>query len=372
MRKIKIVLPVFLLLLLLCACGAREKTGLDWTALEIGQAVLAATEAPESSRELTEPSDDLLALYGLPADSCRECYVLQGTGAEAFEIAVFRLAEDSDGGAARQALEEYRQDRQGVFTGYAPEQAALAEHGQVLFQGPWLTLLICPQPDAAAEAFFTALDAPAPEHADSPSPTALPEGRIPYQDPKTDDMTLYDTGPILAAWKSGERAGLSEKDRAILTACQELLSEIITDEMSDYEKEWAVYCWLTASVDYDWGHSNPALEMDPDSNNPYGALLHGKAICLGFATTFQLLMDLSGVECITVTGAAFRSSENHAWNMVRLDGAWYCVDATWDISRSGSGSYLYFNVTSDRMAESDHQWDYASVPEAVTEGGGKS
>ena len=85
-------------------------------------------------------------------------------------------------------------------------------------------------------------------------------------------------------------------------------------------------------------------------------------------------MDMAGVECITVTGAAFGNRENHAWNMVRLDGEWYCVDPTWDlrpgINQDGEPVYGYFNVTSDVMALTDHQWDYDSVPEATAENHG--
>ena len=93
-------------------------------------------------------------------------------------------------------------------------------------------------------------------------------------------------------------------------------------------------------------------------------------MCLGFASTFQLLMDMAGVECLTVVGAAFDSREDHAWNMVRLDGEWYCVDATWDTGVP-EGYWSYFNVTSDYMAATDHQWDYASVPEATANDGGR-
>ena len=81
-------------------------------------------------------------------------------------------------------------------------------------------------------------------------------------------------------------------------------------------------------------------------------------------------MDMLDVECITVIGAANASLEDHAWNMVRLNGAWYCVDSTWDAGKPDSRSWTYFNVTSDFLARHDHQWDYLNVPMAVTEGKG--
>lgn len=57
--------------------------------------------------------------------------------------------------------------------------------------------------------------------------------------------------------------------------------------------------------------------------------------------------------------------------MVRLNGEWYCVDATWDAGKEKPARWSYFNVTSDWMADTDHQWDYASVPEATATDGGR-
>lgn len=89
-------------------------------------------------------------------------------------------------------------------------------------------------------------------------------------------------------------------------------------------------------------------------------------------------MDMADIECITVTGAAFMNRGNHAWNMVRLNGEWYCVDPTWDLNpgiatRDGETfvQYEYFNVTSQHMADTDHQWDYDNTPEATAEDYGR-
>ena len=160
----------------------------------------------------------------------------------------------------------------------------------------------------------------------------------------------------------------------MLDRARAVLEEWTDAGMDEYGRERAVYAWLTTHVTYD--HSHYSAQGAPrTSYEPYGPLVEGAGVCLGYASAFQLLMDMAGVECITVTGAAFGNRENHAWNMVRLDGTWYCVDATWD-HNSFNGDFLefqsleldrywrYFNVTSDYMAGTDHQWDYDSVPEA--------
>ena len=46
---------------------------------------------------------------------------------------------------------------------------------------------------------------------------------------------------------------------------------------------------------------------------------------------------------------------------MKLEDEWYCVDTTWDME----GDYNFFNVTSDHLRGSNHQWDYENVPEAT-------
>ena len=48
-------------------------------------------------------------------------------------------------------------------------------------------------------------------------------------------------------------------------------------------------------------------------------MIAGKGICSGYASTFQLFMDLLGIEYVTVNGTSHSGTADHAWNMVRLD-----------------------------------------------------
>ena len=332
----------------------------------------------------------LTGFYGLEEGSWEECAAFRAGGTEIFETAVLRLNGEEAAEAAAAALEDYITAREGDFTGYAPDQAAIAAQARAVRQGRYAALLLCADAEAAEDAFFACFDreppepdpepdseagpgpAPNPDLAPKPDPEPDPDpepggpvsypGRQDYIQPGIDDMTLYDTSAILDAWARDDDSGLSEKDRAIYGRCLQVLEESgATGALTGLDRERAVYRWLVSNVSYDYDHYNYLVETDPDSYGPYGPLLNGKGVCLGFATTFQLLMDLCGVECITVVGAAFQSRGDHAWNMVCLDGQWYCVDATWD---SGSFRFWsYFNVSSEYMARTDHQWDYNSVPE---------
>ena len=194
--------------------------------------------------------------------------------------------------------------------------------------------------------------------------------RVRFTPPEEEDMSIYDTSAILAAWEAGDPNRLSGDDAAVYEAARAVLAEMMRDGMTDLEKETAAYRWMVNNVNYDWSHMDALEETDRRAYGPYGGLVDRAAVCLGYAASFQLLMDMSGVECITVVGAAFNSTGDHAWNMVRLNGQWYCVDPTWDANaRELSGEeqeWRYFNLTSDEMAK-NHQWDYANTPEATSE-----
>ena len=135
--------------------------------------------------------------------------------------------------------------------------------------------------------------------------------------------------------------------------------------MADWEKELALHDWIIYNVEYDPEalSSLPTATPDPDGDNPYGPLVNGVGVCGGYSSTFKLFMDMVGIPCVTVPGSA-PDGEAHAWNMVQLDGEWYCVDTTWDDPVGGSPYHVYFNVQSQYLSAVGFQWDRDSVPEA--------
>ena len=342
--------------------------------------------------------------YGLSDGTWEDAAIIRATGTSAFELAVLRLKNRDGAVRAVALLESYLDGRQGDFGRYAPEQAEMVDNAGIVQEGTYVALCICPDPKQAVEAFRQLIgggdpvsseqsdllpsaaipsDRPSPSESSTPEPqeteyVASYPGRCDFTQPNEDDMSLYDTSAILAAWGTGDPAALSSYDRDIYDAACKVLNTVLRDGMSDLEKETAVYRWIVNNVDYDWTHTNVLEDTPRESFTPYGGLVNRTAVCLGFATTFQLLMDLAGVECITVLGASRYSTEDHGWNMVRLNGNWYCVDVTWDsnyreqgYTRGQETEWEFFNITSDMMAATDHQWDYANVPEAVTRGTGR-
>ena len=413
MKRLRMLLPMLMLCLILAACGggggAEITPAADVTAAQAAQAVWNSQPDREGLEALEGDG-----LSGHLSDFCgledwEEGAVYAASGVDAREITVVLLPDEDAAQAAGERLEAYRQSRQGDFFGYAPEEAERLDKAAVLTAGRFAALLVCEDMDAARSAFEAALAGepvfapvhtqtpdPAPSPSEPPEPTrTLPEpasppspspdpeptpagvlnpdldvsGFVPYVQPNASVMELYDTSAIQRAWESGDDSGLSDKDREILERCREVLGEVLTEGMSAYEMELAVHDWLVEWGSYDRTvYDNPNHSGRTGYRDPWGMLVGGYGNCLGYSSTFQLLMDLSGVECITVVGAAFGSREDHAWNMVKLDGEWYCVDVTWDdptgAARNGR-HHRYFNVTSAYLRETDHQWDYRNVPEAT-------
>lgn len=162
---------------------------------------------------------------------------------------------------------------------------------------------------------------------------------------------------------------LTSSDLALLDRAQSIIVQIISPEMSDYEKELAIHDYIvtTTSYDYDRLHNDTI----PDSSyTAAGVLINKVAVCEGYSEATKLLLNLIGIECEIVTGFAGNNTA-HAWNIVKIDGEWYMLDTTYDDPVSFNNgkrietlSYDYFNVTSATLKK-DHSWDSSMWPNAT-------
>ena len=177
---------------------------------------------------------------------------------------------------------------------------------------------------------------------------------------------FYDITPIIEAHKSGDLSDLDPMQDAVLEAALEFIEDCDGDNMTKAEKELAVHDKMIEEIEYDSNSLDPLADHDKDSETPYGALINKKAICSGYALTFNLLTQLMGIESITVEGER-KDEEPHLWNQVKLGQDWYCVDVTWDRNSYDDGGlktkHKYFNCTAELM-KTTHKWDEADYPAA--------
>ena len=111
---------------------------------------------------------------------------------------------------------------------------------------------------------------------------------------------------------------ISEIQNAMEAGFQEV-SSLIPADASDYEKVRIVYTYLIYNTQY---------QASDDDQSIAGVFWKKEAVCAGYAGAVQYLLERIGVPCIYVDGSTQGSTEGHAWNIVKLDGEYYYVDAT--------------------------------------------
>ena len=151
--------------------------------------------------------------------------------------------------------------------------------------------------------------------------------------------------------------------RAAMEEAEDILAQVVTDDMSDYDIAKALHDYLVLNCAYDYDNYLRGT-IPAESYTAEGALLEGTAVCSGYARAYQLLLQGAGIPCEYVTG--YGNGGRHGWNIIQLDGAWYHVDTTWDDpapDRAGYVRYNYF-LKSDSYLSRDHSnW---SAPHACT------
>ena len=180
---------------------------------------------------------------------------------------------------------------------------------------------------------------------------------------KEDDVTIAGTYTIKStlqisdAYISGDTSKLDDNDKETLDMAKDIIDEIITDKMSDFEKEKAIYDFLTANLKQNTGILTVIPTRIGDSDNPHDVLKYRTAVCVGYATTFRMFMQMLGIECKVVHS----SDLTHSWDLVKLDDGWYHTDCYMD---SESNNYQNFNMDDNRCSQG-HDWTKEYFPAAT-------
>lgn len=134
-------------------------------------------------------------------------------------------------------------------------------------------------------------------------------------------------------------------------------------KFSEWDKEKYVHDFICENIRYD-------KLKKPYSHEIIGPLGHGVGVCEGIAKSVKVLCDALGVWCIIAIcgnnpekGIKYR----HTWNIVRINGQYYHLDATFDntLGKNEDGStsirYDYFNLD-DKNIFRDHEPLIAPAP----------
>ncbi len=124
----------------------------------------------------------------------------------------------------------------------------------------------------------------------------------------------------------------------------------LADYVHDYDKELIIHDYIVDKCEY-------VEKTGGTYSSVYGCLVNGQASCEGYAKAVKYLLDEEGIENYlavgTTEGETPSSGTGHAWNIVKIGGGYYHLDATWNDPESEENivSYAYFNINDEEISE---------------------
>lgn len=100
------------------------------------------------------------------------------------------------------------------------------------------------------------------------------------------------------------------------TGVQNAVKDMDVAGKSDYDKAYAVCKWIQRKIKYEPGKY--------DQSGMY-AMVNKEAVCNGKAELACYIGRCVGIDTLYVGG---NSDDDHAWNLMKIDGEWYYVDPT--------------------------------------------
>lgn len=136
-----------------------------------------------------------------------------------------------------------------------------------------------------------------------------------------------------------------------------LTHKLTTDLSTPVEKFRALYTWVSTNIENDYGaylttrKKRKKLASNRDAYLEWNAsftpkvfarlIKDRKTACTGYAYLIREMAVLAGFDCKIVNGYGRtptlhldeKSTANHSWNAVEINGKWYLCDATWSAGR---------------------------------------
>jgi hypothetical protein len=139
-----------------------------------------------------------------------------------------------------------------------------------------------------------------------------------------------------------------------------LIHDVAPDGYTDLQKLTALYDAVCKMSHY------TSNMQDQSTLSPYSIVMKGQGICWGYALLMRYLLNQSGVQ------AGYACNEPHAWNIVKINGAWYNSDTTWGAGNAGSTMNNLHTLLMDDTARKKSLEENGYTSEGIILGGHSS
>lgn len=127
---------------------------------------------------------------------------------------------------------------------------------------------------------------------------------------------------------------------------QNVSAKCLKECSTDFQKAKWLHDWIIDNAEYDRSYSYSSAE---------GVLARGEGTCESYHRAYVMLLNKVGIPTGRIVG------NGHVWTAVKMDGAWYQVDTTWDdMGSSLKGTWyehVYFGLTDEiiGLVHTDHK-----------------
>lgn len=134
-------------------------------------------------------------------------------------------------------------------------------------------------------------------------------------------------------------------NRWTLKQVDNVVAEVTDENMSEVEKAKALHDWVCDNAVYDYNDNN-----DYENHNDTAVFMDGIAVCDGYAKTYNLLLNSAGIE------TCFVVSDDHSWNIAKIDGKCFHIDTTWDDIKNNNDWFMLSDAQISADEKSHSQW----------------
>jgi hypothetical protein len=142
-----------------------------------------------------------------------------------------------------------------------------------------------------------------------------------------------------------------EQTKYVYNQIRNAIKNNIKNLKTDYQKAYFAYNWVLDNAKTDYSMSNFSA---------YSGIAGNGTVCQGYSTLYSAIAKELGLDCQIIFGGVNGSSTNHAWNTIKLDGKWYCIDSTWGDTENRD---KYFLVTKDVLSSGDYGYHISDMYE---------